>query len=82
QAVADHELFRNLLLNANFIYENDSFQGITRTDNVYTASGGVRYLVNRYLFLGGNVTFQQRNSTAPGNSYTQYVVMGRIGTQF
>ncbi|MBV8361790.1 MAG: outer membrane beta-barrel protein, partial [Deltaproteobacteria bacterium] len=82
QAVADHELFRNLLLNANFIYENDSFQGITRTDNVYTASGGVRYLVNRHLFLGGNVTFQERTSTLPGNSYTQYVVMGRIGTQF
>ena len=82
QAVADHELFRNLLLNGNFVYENDSFQGITRTDNVYTASGGLRYLVNRHLFLGGNVTFQQRSSTAPGNSYTQYVVMGRIGTQF
>lgn len=82
QAVADHELFRNLLINANFIYENDSFQGIARTDNVYTASGGVRYLVNRHLFLGGNVTFQERTSTLPGNSYTQYVVMGRIGTQF
>jgi hypothetical protein len=82
QVVADHELFRNLLLNANASYENDSFQGITRTDNVYTAGAGVRYLVNRYLFLGGTVNFQQRTSTAPGNSYTQYVVMGRIGTQF
>src|SRR5205085_6285890 len=32
-ANADHELLRNLLVNLNAGFENDSFQGITRTDN-------------------------------------------------
>jgi hypothetical protein len=79
---ADHELLRNLLLTLNATYENDNFQGITRTDNVYSAGAGFRYLVNRFLFLGGSFSYYQRSSTASGSSYTQNVVMLRVGTQF
>ena len=81
-ANADHELLRNLLLNLSTSYENDSFQGITRTDNVFTVGAGARYLVNRNLFLGGSFTYYQRSSTAAGASYSQNVVMLRVGTQF
>ena len=53
----DHELLRNLLLNANAGYENDSFQGISRTDNVLSAGAGVKYLLNRnqlvLIVIGG-----------------------------
>ena len=73
---------RNLLLNFNAGYENDSFQGITRTDNVYTAGAGLRYLVNRYLFLGGFYSYYQRSSTLTGASFTQNIVTLRVGTQF
>jgi hypothetical protein len=81
-ANADHELLRNLLLNLSASYENDSFQGISRTDDVFTAGAGVRYLINRNLFLGGSFTHYQRNSTLAGASYSQNVVMLRVGTQF
>jgi uncharacterized protein (PEP-CTERM system associated) len=81
-ANADHELLRNLLINLNAGYENDSFQGITRTDNVFTAGAGVRYLVNRNLFLGGSFSYYQRSSTVAGASYTQNILMLRAGTQF
>ena len=81
-ANADHELLRNLLVNLNAGYENDSFQGITRTDNVYTFGAGLRYLVNRNLFLGGSYSYYQRSSTAAGASYTQNILMLRVGTQF
>jgi hypothetical protein len=81
-ANADHELLRNLLLNISASYENDSFQGITRTDNVFTAGAGVRYLINRNLFLGGSFTYYQRSSTLAGASYTQNILMLRAGTQF
>jgi len=81
QAVADHELLRNLLLNVNGSYENDTFQGISRTDNVFTAGAGVTYLVNRHLFLGGSFSYQRRNSTFSGSSYTQDVLLLRVGTQ-
>jgi uncharacterized protein (PEP-CTERM system associated) len=78
----DHELLRNLLLNVNASFENDSFQGIVRTDNVFAAGMGVKYLVNRNLFLGGSYSYQQRSSSIAGASFTQNIVMLRVGTQF
>ena len=78
----DHELLRNLLVNVNASYENDSFQGISRTDNVFTAGAGLRYLVNRHLFLGGSFAYQQRSSSLAASSFTQNIVMLRLGTQF
>jgi hypothetical protein len=79
---ADHELLRNLLLNLNTGYENDSFQGITRSDNVFTGGAGFKYLVDRNLFLGGSYSYYQRSSTVAGASYTQNILMLRVGTQF
>jgi hypothetical protein len=79
---ADHELLRNLLLNLSAGFENDSFQGITRTDNVFTGGAGIRYLVNRNLFLGGSFSYYQRSSTLAGASFTQNILMLRVGTQF
>jgi hypothetical protein len=78
----DHELLRNLLLNVNAYFENDSFQGISRTDNVFNVGAGVKYLVNRNFFLGGTYSYQQRSSSLAGGSYTQNIVMLRLGTQF
>ena len=81
-ANADHELRRDVLLNVNASYENDSFQGVSRTDNVYTAGAGFRYLVNRNLFLGGFYSYQQRSSSIAGLSFTQNLLTLRVGTQF
>jgi hypothetical protein len=79
---ADHELLRNFLIDVNATYENDSFEGITRTDRVLTATAGATYLVNRYLFVGGTFSYYQRNSTFAGASFSQDIVMLRVGTQF
>jgi hypothetical protein len=80
---ADHELLRNFLLNVNASLENDSFQGSVRTtDNFFTAGMGFKYLVNRNLFLGGSYSYQQRSSSLAGGSYTQNILMLRLGTQF
>jgi hypothetical protein len=81
-ASADHELLRNLLVNLNASFGNYTFQGITRTDNFYTAGAGIRYLVNRNLFLGGSYFFTQYNSTIARSSYNQNILTLRIGTQF
>jgi hypothetical protein len=81
-ANADHELLRNLVVTVNASYENDSFQGITRTDNFFTASAGLKYLVNRNLFLGGAFSYYQRSSSLAGVSFSQNILMLRVGTQF
>jgi uncharacterized protein (PEP-CTERM system associated) len=78
---ASHQLSPDLQLNLIAGYGNDSFQGITRTDNVYAAAADVRYLVSRNLFLGGSFAYYQRSS-AGGPPYTQNIVTLRIGTQF
>jgi hypothetical protein len=81
-ANADHELLRNLLLNVNASYGNYSFQGISRTDNYFTAGTGLRYLVNRNLYLGGSFSHTQYNSTAAKSSFAQSILTLRVGTQF
>jgi len=79
---ADHELLRNLLLNLNITFTNYSFQGITRTDDSFVGGAGLRYLINRNLFLGGLFSYQRYISTASGSSFTQNILTLRVGTQF
>jgi hypothetical protein len=79
---ADHELLRNLRLNLNATYVNDSFQGITRTDNSFTGGAGFKYFVNQNLFLGGLFSYERYISTASGSSFTQGILTLRAGTQF
>jgi hypothetical protein len=81
-ANADHELLRNLLVNLNATYGNFTFQGISRTDNFFIVGAGLRYLVNRNLFLGGSYLFTQYTSTIPRSSYNQNILTLRVGTQF
>jgi hypothetical protein len=78
-ASLDHELRYNLLVNASFVYENDDYTSSSQSDNVITASAGVRYLVSRNLYLGGSYNYQQRIGLTP---YSQSIVMLRLGTQF
>ncbi len=59
----DHELLRNLLLNANFDYENDSFHGADRTDHVYTVGGGFQYLVSHSAVIKAGVNYISRTSS-------------------
>jgi hypothetical protein len=79
----DHELLRNLLLNATASYENDDWKGIDRGDNIYGVGVGAKYLLNRNLYLGLSYTFQRRTSdglqqTTP---YSQNIFLLRLSTQ-
>lgn len=79
----DHELLRNVLLNANVSYANDAFKGLPRTDNGYLAGAGVRYLLNRYLYLGANYVFERRYSSGAAaiTPFSRNIFMLRISTQ-
>jgi len=80
-ATASHQLLPSLQLSLTGSYENDSYQGITRTDNVFFVIAGVRYQMNRNLFLGSDFSYNERTSTA-GSSYSQTILTLRVGTQF
>lgn len=77
----DHELLRNLLLNARLQWRQDDFNGVDRTDNVYTAGVGATYLVNRNFYLTGGYTYETRKSNVAGFDYKDNLVFLRVGAQ-
>jgi hypothetical protein len=77
----DHELLRNLLLNAYGNYERDSFEGINRTDNYYRAGLGAKYLIDRNFSLSGGYAFTTRNSNVQSNSFDDHLVFVQVNAQ-
>ena len=79
----DHELLRNVLINANVAYANDDFKGVPRTDNDYLVGTGVKYLLNRNLYLGGTYVYERRYSTGAAaiNAFSRNIFMLRVSTQ-
>ncbi len=74
----DHELLRNLLLDARAQYRVDDFNGVDRSDDVYTLRVGARWLTNRHLTVSGGYTREWRNSGIPSFDYTDNLVSLRI----
>tara|TARA_R110002110_G_scaffold54639_3_gene156675 strand:+ start:1268 stop:2527 length:1260 start_codon:yes stop_codon:yes gene_type:complete len=70
----DHELLRNVLLNARVSYENDDYDGLTRSDDKIRAGLGVDYLLNRNFTLGADYGYTDNNSSVAGNDYKRNVV--------
>ena len=69
-ASVDHELLRNVILSAAGSYQQNDYKGITRTDKLYRADVGGKYLINRYAALGLAYNFLDRSSDAPGEGFT------------
>jgi hypothetical protein len=59
----DHELRYNVILTGMFAYNNDSYQGIDRDDERWTAGVGAKYLLTRELGLGLNFDHDSQIST-------------------
>ena len=75
---ADHELLRNLLLNANAAFTQNDYEGIKREDQYYEVGVGARYFLNRnfYATAGYKYTQRERVDGAPGDDadYKQNVI--------
>ena len=79
---AEHELLRSVVLSANLGYSNQAYQGITRTDNVYSAGVGGRYLLNRNWSTGLSATYSERDSNVYGDGYKQTIFLGDLRLQY
>ncbi|MFN3513208.1 MAG: outer membrane beta-barrel protein [Phenylobacterium sp.] len=60
---ADHELLRNLILNARWDYERAEHEGIDRTDDRHNFSLGGTYLLNRALGLTASYSYFNQESS-------------------
>jgi hypothetical protein len=79
----EHELLRNVLLTAAGAYINSDYQGGgARTDDYYEFGGGGRYLLNRLLSVGFDVTYRTRSSDVAGNDYDRMIIAARLRAQF
>ncbi len=72
-----HELLRNLILEANGRYERSDFEGVDRTDNTFRAGFGATYLVNRNISLIANYNYTHRNSDVDDQEFSRNIV--RVG---
>ena len=70
----DHELLRNVLLNARVSYESDDYEGVARTDDKLRAGLGVDYLLNRNFSLGVDYNYTDNDSTLAGNDYKRNII--------
>ncbi len=79
---ADHELLRNLLLNADVTGTRNDYENIERTDDIVSLSVGVTYLMSRYVHLSAGYSFAMRDSDAAGFDYDRNSVIIRVRLQF
>ena len=78
----EHELLRNVLLQAGLTYGQDDFQGITRLDNTYGANAEARYLINRVWTASLDLSYQDRVSNQSVNNYQREIVSAHLGVHF
>jgi len=82
QVSADYELLRNLILQANFGYENDTFDGTSRTDHLTSFGLGAKYLLDRRLSFYAHYDHGGRDSTAGGGNFSDNLVSAGISLQY
>lgn len=84
-----HELSRTVVLTAAVRYETDAYRRSStivaqRNDDLYGASVGVRYTINRNVYAGLAYDWDQRRSNValPGTRYSRNKVAATLGLQF
>lgn len=75
----DHELLRNLLLNANVSVGEEDYEGISQTDMIYTAGVGIRYLMNRNFYASLAYRYASRDGDNSNDDYSRNLI--RIGLE-
>jgi hypothetical protein len=70
----DHELLRNLLLQAAVSVSDDDYQDVDRSDTYVQAGFGAKYLMNRYIHLDLRYNYLNLDSDAQGEGFTNNTI--------
>lgn len=65
--VVDHELLRNLLLQARLSVADDNFEGLDRNDDYFSTGIGATYMLNRHFYIMMDYDHSQRDSDSVTN---------------
>ena len=74
RVTVDHELLRNLLLQAAVYVSDDDYQDIDRSDTYVRAGFGAKYLMNRYIQLDLGYNYLSLGSNAQGADFTNNTI--------
>lgn len=74
--IVDHELFRNLLLQASGHLDKAKYQGSNQTQTLYGAGAGATYLINRNVQAALSYQFIQHDSSNGNGNYNVVIPTG------
>lgn len=77
----DHELRRNVLLDAYFSFELDDYEGNGREDKYYRAGTHAKWLIRRFVYVSGGYEFTYRDSNFLGQSFRRHLILVKIEGQ-
>ena len=66
----DHELRRNLLLNAGVEYARETYSGVVERDNIWRLRGGARYMLSRSFEIEPNLSYARRHRFGGATNFT------------
>jgi hypothetical protein len=73
-----HALTRTVTLNANVSYTNNDYRGVTRNEDIYSASAGLDYELTPHFHVGADYRYTTRSSNVAGTNYNQNMVEARV----
>ncbi len=78
----EHELQRNVLLKGTTTYTRQDFKNINRSDDLFKASLGMRYLLNRNFAVDAGYTFDARDTSVALQDYKSHIFMVSLRSQW
>ncbi len=82
QARLEHELLRNLIINASAAITREEFEGSVRDDDTTRVGLEARYFLNRTATLSATADYVDRTSTFPSAAYDETVFGVNAGLKF
>lgn len=80
-ASLDYELLRDFIVQTSVNYLDSKFEGINRDDKYLSASLNAKWLINRYMNASVGYVYTDRNSSVPGQDFTDNAVMANLHFQ-
>lgn len=73
--IVDHELLRNVLLQASIRYQHADYLQSVQTQSIYTGGLGATWLINRNLQLAASYEFSDQQTNQVGQSFTRNIAL-------
>ena len=73
-----HKLTRSVTLNADVSYTNNDYRGVTRNEDIYSASAGLDYELTPHFHVAADYQYSTRSSNVSGTNYNQNLAEVRV----